>query len=91
MHLGGQQGPGSGVPARPLLLQSTGVRSAHRRLAAQSTEGPRPAADSPHATYEACDTPRHCCMLLATSAARTSGCVQLAGVQPLHKVGSLNI
>jgi hypothetical protein len=28
MHLGGQQGPGSGAPPRPLLLQSTGVRPA---------------------------------------------------------------
>ena len=81
MHLGGQ-GPGSGVPARPLLLQSTGVRAAHRRMATHALCAfPRPAANSPSASSAACDDSRRCSEHSAITAAH--GVVQLAGVQPL--------
>ena len=91
MHLGGQQGPGSGVPARPLLLQSTGVRSQHTvvRLHALCARLHH-AANSPHAASTACDTPRHYCELVTKPAAHASGRVQLAGMQPLHEMELLN-
>ncbi len=74
MYLGGQQGPGSGVPARPLLLQTTGVRPAHRLLARMSSAlacVPLSTAFVPRLQ----DTPCPWCKLLAVSTLAMPGAV----------------